>query len=108
MFPKWLHSRRCRDRRRRVAKQSPSPRVEMLEGRDMLAVAVINAGQALRQVNDQVLGVNLAWWDSSLNTTQTRQMVEAAGLTMFRFPGGSSSDTWHFNAPPSGVDFDFT
>jgi hypothetical protein len=101
MFPKWLHSRRCRDRRRRVAKQSPSPRVEMLEGRDMLAVAVINAGQALRQVNDQVLGVNLAWWDSSLNTTQTRQMVEAAGLTMFRFPGGSSSDTWHFNAPPS-------
>ena len=28
-------------------------------------------------------------------------MVQAAGLTMFRFPGGSSSDDFHFNAPPT-------
>ena len=27
--------------------------------------------------------------------------MQAAGLTMFRFPGGSSSDDFHFNAPPT-------
>jgi hypothetical protein len=45
--------------------------------------------------------VNLAWWDSALNTAQTQQMVQAAGLNLFRFPGGSSSDTWHFNQGPT-------
>ena len=47
------------------------------------------------------LGVNLTWWDSALNTPQTRQMVQAAGLNFFRFPGGSSADTWHFNVGPT-------
>jgi hypothetical protein len=75
--------------------------VEFLESRDLLASVIINTGQVVRPVNDQLLGVNVAWWDSCLNTAQTKQLVEAAGLTMFRFPGGSSSDEWHFNAPPS-------
>ena len=48
-----------------------------------------------------MLGVNVAWWDTDLNTDQTARMVGAAGLTMFRFPGGSSSDDFHFNAPPT-------
>src|SRR5262249_18975292 len=52
-------------------------------------------------VDHHVLGVNLAWWDSHLNSAQTQQMVQAAGLTMFRLPGGSSSDEFHFNAPPT-------
>jgi alpha-L-arabinofuranosidase len=38
---------------------------------------------------------------SLLNTQATQQMVQAAGLTMFRFPGGSSSDDFHFNAAPT-------
>ncbi len=37
----------------------------------------------------------------NLNTSETQQMVQAAGLTMFRFPGGSSADDFHFNAPPT-------
>jgi alpha-L-arabinofuranosidase len=77
------------------------PRVELLEERRLLAVVSVNAGQIVRSVDTQLLGVNLAWWDSDLNTTQTQQMVQAAGLTMFRFPGGSSSDDFHFNAPPT-------
>ena len=28
-------------------------------------------------------------------------MAQAAGLNFFRFPGGSSSDDFHFNSPPS-------
>ncbi len=77
------------------------PCVELLEGRELLAVVSVNAGQVVRSVDTQLLGVNLAWWDSDLNTAQTQQMVQAAGLTMFRFPGGSSSDDFHFNAPPT-------
>jgi hypothetical protein len=67
----------------------------------LLAVVTVNAAQVVRPVSNQVLGVNVAWWDSALNTTQTQQMVQNAGLTMFRLPGGSSSDDWHFNAAPT-------
>ena len=74
---------------------------EPLERRELLAVVSVDAGHAVRPVATQLLGVNLAWWDSNLNTSQTKQMVQAAGLTLFRFPGGSSSDDFHFNDPPS-------
>jgi hypothetical protein len=75
--------------------------VECLEGRELLAVVTVNASQIVRAVDTQLLGVNLTWWDTNLNTSQTEQMVQSAGLTMFRFPGGSSSDDFHFNAPPT-------
>jgi hypothetical protein len=75
--------------------------LEGLEGRALLALVTVNVSQIVRRVDTQLLGVNVAWWDSSLNTSRTQQMVKAAGLTMFRFPGGSSSDDFHFNAPPS-------
>ena len=74
---------------------------ESLEIRDLLAAVSVDVGQVVRQVNTQLLGVNAVWWDSSLNTSQTQQMVEAAGLNLFRLPGGSSSDDFHFNAPPT-------
>jgi alpha-L-arabinofuranosidase len=77
------------------------PQLETLEHRNLLSSVTVNAGQVLRPVDNQVLGTNLAWWDSNLNTSQTQQMVQAAGLNMFRFPGGSSSDTFHFNATPT-------
>ena len=87
--------------RRSATRCQLKPCLEPLEARALLAVVSVNAAETVRAVNTQLLGVNLAWWDSDLNTTQTQQMVEAAGLTMFRFPGGSSSDDFHFNAPPT-------
>jgi hypothetical protein len=77
------------------------PRLEILEDRTVPSAVTVDASQAIRTATSQVLGVNLAWWDTSLNTTQTQQMVQAAGLNFFRFPGGSSSDTWHFNVGPT-------
>ena len=74
---------------------------ESLEVRALLAAVTVDVGQLVRAVNPQLLGVNATWWDSNLNTSQTQQMVQAAGLNMFRLPGGSSSDDFHFNAPPS-------
>jgi hypothetical protein len=77
------------------------PAIEGLEERTLLATVTVNAAQVVRTVDTQLLGVNVAWYDSNLGTAQTQQMVQSAGLTMFRFPGGSSSDDFHFNAPPT-------
>ena len=77
------------------------PGLEWLEKRELLATVSVNAGEVVRAVDPQLLGVNVAWYDSDLNTSQTQQMVQAAGLTMFRFPGGSSSDDFHFNQAPT-------
>ena len=63
----------------------------------MQLAATINAGTVLEPVATNMVGVNLAWWDDKLTTPETQQMVEAAGLSAFRFPGGSSSDDYHFD-----------
>jgi alpha-L-arabinofuranosidase len=76
-------------------------RLEPLECRDLPSAVTVNAGIIVRPVNNHVLGVNVDWWDTTLNTAQTQQLVQSAGLSMFRFPGGSSSDTWHFSQPPN-------
>ncbi len=57
----------------------------------------IDAGNALHAATQNLLGVNLAYWDNQLTTSQTQQVATAAGLDMYRFPGGSSSDDFHFN-----------
>jgi hypothetical protein len=67
----------------------------------LLATVTVDAGEVVRAVNPQLLGVNTAWWDTDLNTADTQQMVQAAGLNLFRLPGGSSSDDFHFNSPPT-------
>src|SRR5579863_9284864 len=78
-------------------------RLEAMEGRLLLRTVPaqpttnINANALIAPVATNTLGVNLTWWDDKLTTPQTQQMVEAAGLTGFRFPGGSDSDNYHFN-----------
>jgi len=79
-------------------------RVEVLEDRSLLASGValvdVDAGQVVRRIDDPFLGVNVAWWDFYLNTSQTREMVQEAGLGLFRMPGGATSDEFHFDDPP--------
>src|SRR4051794_41829151 len=84
-----------------MSHQSAPILFEALENRTLCAVVTINANQILRDVNPHLIGVNLAWWDTNVPTTRTKQMVQDAGLNFFRFPGGSSSDEFHFNDPPS-------
>jgi hypothetical protein len=75
--------------------------VEPLEPRRFLAAIAVNASQVVRQVNPQVLATNLAWWGGDLGSAQTRSLAQAAGLTLYRFPGGSASDSFHFTDPPA-------
>ena len=75
--------------------------LERLPDRDLPAALTVQAGTTIRTVNDDILGANLAYWDWNLNTTQTRSLVQAAGMNLFRFPGGSAADTWHFTDGPA-------
>ena len=64
----------------------------------------VNAASNLHAVNTNLLGTNLAWWYGDATTSQTQQMVEQAGLNIYRFPGGSASDDYHFNVSNNGGD----
>jgi alpha-L-arabinofuranosidase len=64
----------------------------------------VNIGTVIDPTPTNVVGVNIDWWDNQLTTTQTEQMVEAAGINIFRFPGGSSSDDYHFNQSSNDDD----
>ncbi len=64
----------------------------------------VNAGSVLRSVSASLLGINVDWWDQAAVTAQTRQMVTAAGMNLYRFPGGSSSDDFHFNVQDTSGD----
>jgi hypothetical protein len=89
---------------KRSARQRSATRpliIEMLEPRQLLATVGVNVNSIVRAVITNYLGINLAWWDTALNTTQTKTMVQAAGLRSFRFPDGSTSDTFHFNSAPT-------
>src|SRR4051794_7135552 len=95
----WSHGQGARLRRPRDRRGRFSPRLEPLECRELLAAVSVDAGQPLRSLSSGVLGVNIAWWQSNLSTPQLKQMVQDAGMTSFRFPGGGSADTYHFDTP---------
>jgi hypothetical protein len=57
----------------------------------------VNIASVIGSASKNLVGVNLAYWDDQLTTSQTQSLVQAAGLNLFRFPGGSSSDDYHFN-----------
>lgn len=57
----------------------------------------VNAATILHPVATNLLGINSTWWDSAAVSSQTQQMAMAAGFKLYRFPGGSSSDEYHFN-----------
>ena len=59
--------------------------------------ATVNASTSLHAVTTNLLGVNTVYWDPDAVTTQTQQMATAAGLDIYRFPGGSAADDFHFN-----------
>ena len=70
----------------------------LLSAAPSAAVATtVNAAAGLHAVAADDLGVNTAYWDSTAVTSQTAQMTSAAGLDLYRFPGGSASDEFHFN-----------
>ncbi|HEX4054236.1 MAG TPA: hypothetical protein VHX86_08225, partial [Tepidisphaeraceae bacterium] len=64
----------------------------------------VNIASSTTSSTDNLVGVNVDWWDDLLTTSETQSMIEAAGLSVFRFPGGSSSDDYHFNQSSNNGD----
>lgn len=64
----------------------------------------VNINSDINPASTNILGVNLAYWDDQLTTSETASMLDAAGLDMFRFPGGSASDDYHFNSSSNDGD----
>ncbi len=91
------------DRLRKPIKRQPA-RLFLEQLEDRVTPATVNANSVVAPVSTNMLGVNLTWWDDKLTTSQTQQMVSAAGLAAFRFPGGSSSDDFHFNIANNNND----
>jgi hypothetical protein len=56
----------------------------------------IDTTRAIRTVDARTFGLNTAVWDSRLNSTQTMSLLGAAQTKALRFPGGSTSDTYHW------------
>jgi alpha-L-arabinofuranosidase len=66
----------------------------------MAVSATVSAASNLQNVPTNFLGVNIDYYDASLEpsrNTQTQQLVTAAGLSAFRFPAAGNSDQFHFN-----------
>lgn len=56
----------------------------------------VNASQPIRTADARWFGLNTAVWDSDLDTPQTWQLLISMGTQAFRFPGGSTSDDYHW------------
>jgi alpha-L-arabinofuranosidase len=70
------------------------------------APAVVNlgvdAGHVLQTVDARQFGVNTGTWDGSLGYPQTLPLLEQAGYRALRWPGGSTSDQYHWANDPTG------
>jgi len=56
----------------------------------------VNAARVFRMADARWFGLNAAIWDSQFDTSLTSNLMAEIGCTTFRFPGGSSSDTYNW------------
>ena len=61
-----------------------------------------NAGRTLETVDARQFGVNTATWDANLGDSTTLPLLQQIGIQTFRWPGGSTSDTYNWANDPSG------
>jgi alpha-N-arabinofuranosidase len=57
-----------------------------------------DAAKTIRTADARWFGVNTAIWDSHLGDAQTLPLLQQAGCLALRWPGGSTSDSYHWAA----------
>jgi len=62
----------------------------------------VDAGRVLQTVDSRQFGLNTATWDGSLGLAQTLPLLRQAGCLALRWPGGSTSDEYHWANDPDG------
>ncbi|HKV38730.1 MAG TPA: alpha-L-arabinofuranosidase [Blastocatellia bacterium] len=58
----------------------------------------VDSTKVIRTVDARIFGLNTATWDSSLNTAATKTLLGATKIGALRFPGGSTSDDYHWKS----------
>ena len=56
----------------------------------------VNAGLTLRTADARMFGMNVAIWDTALDSTTSLGALTNMGIQAMRFPGGSLSDEFHW------------
>ena len=70
------------------------------------ATVAVDAGRIVRTVDPRIFGLNGAIWDPSFADRSAGPVLEPLELNLFRFPGGSLSDEYHWQTNMSdGQDF---
>lgn len=67
-------------------------------GQSNQASLTVDASQAVRTIDPRLFGLNATIWDNDLTDANTVPDVEAAQIRILRFPGGSLSDGYHWQA----------
>ena len=62
-----------------------------------LTPLTVNAQGVIHTINGCVFGMNLAVWDSYLNSPATGPLLDEMGTRVVRFPGGSDSDNYDWS-----------
>ncbi|MGH7990071.1 MAG: alpha-L-arabinofuranosidase, partial [Limisphaerales bacterium] len=62
----------------------------------------IDASQTIRMADARWFGINTATWDGYLGNASTLTALKTAGVMALRWPGGSTSDGYHWATDPSG------
>src|SRR5580693_7758272 len=65
------------------------------------ATITVDSTTKIRTVDPRIAGLNTAVWDTFLNNYTTRTVLQAAKIGVFRFPGGSLSDIYHWETSTS-------
>jgi alpha-N-arabinofuranosidase len=64
----------------------------------------LNATSIVRTVDARHFAVNTAVWDSYFDTPQTLTLLTNLGVQVMRFPGGSTSDDYHWASNTEGTN----
>lgn len=62
------------------------------------ASVTVNARSSLGVIPRTAFGLNTAVWDSNLLDTKIPGMLSSAGVKILRYPGGSTSDVYHWQS----------
>ena len=62
------------------------------------AQVTVNANQSLGALTSASKGINTAVWDGNLLDSATSAAVRNAGINLLRYPGGSTSDIYHWQS----------
>lgn len=63
-----------------------------------IAQVTVNANQSLGTLTNISKGLNTAVWDGHLLDSATTDAVRDAGIHLLRYPGGSTSDVYHWQS----------